>query len=291
MKLKTQGTFKIVPIKELHPDPEQPRQDFDATDLKKLQFSIEDKGIMNPITVEPQKNGQYLIIDGERRYRCALELKIKEVPVNILEKELNPADRNIVRFQLQETHKSWTIFEKAEAMNRLKEILNLPVYELARALAIAPITCHRYLSILNLAPKIRKQITEVKMPFSYVEKLNTINSIMPSSISKQCPDYLEKCIDKYQKGTITTHKDFYLISRLIRTGEYNLVLKFFKDKKYTAMNAYMDSETQTDQIVETATNRAKLLIKDLQIIKKNNLKMDKINEAIFNQLCEELDTI
>ena len=117
------GDVKVVLITKLMPDPNQPRQDFDEAEMNKLKDSIMDKGIMTPITVEPLSNNKYLIVDGERRFRTAVALKMNEVPVNILPFKLNEFDRNIIRFQLQETHKQWTPFEKAEAMSYLKQNL------------------------------------------------------------------------------------------------------------------------------------------------------------------------
>lgn len=278
-KVSMRGTYSDVPIEELIPDPEQPRQDFDEAEMEKLKDSVQDRGIMIPLTVEPKKEGKYLIIDGERRFKCALNLKIDKVPVNILAKSLNEFERNIIRFQLQETHKQWSPFEKAEAMANLKKYLDLSVVDLARALAVAPITCQRYLSLLTFPVGIRKAFIQARIPFSYLEILSYTNAIMPDVLVKRIPNYLDKVVKKYKKGYIKSHKDFVLVNRMIKAGQYKVVEKFFTNEKYTATNAYVDSGMELDRFSEAITSKAKILCKELDIADKNDLTLDE--EAIF----------
>ena len=59
-----------LPIGNIKPDPEQPRKTFNEDALQQLSESIEEHGVLQPITVR-QQNGHYVIVMGERRYRAS----------------------------------------------------------------------------------------------------------------------------------------------------------------------------------------------------------------------------
>lgn len=289
MTTKTQGIIKDFPIKNLIADPDQPRQEFDEVELKNLENSIKEKGILNPITLEPTDNKQkFLIVDGERRYRVAKNLKLKNVPVNILSKKMSKSEKNILRFQLQETHSQWSIFEKAEAMAELKNTLNVSIQELASSLGVSATTCENYLAILSFPTQFRKLAVKIKMPHSYLRGMATVQSALPDEVREKAGDCLNAIVEKYKKGYIRTHKDFSTIHKLIRAGEYEPVIKFFTQTDYTASNALMSSGYVADRQVESVISRAQNLIRDIQIIQKNNLKIDEIGTAVLTKLSEEI---
>ena len=69
-----------VPIEQLDPNPNQPRQRMG--DLSELMASISTRGIIEPLIVR-QRGGRYQIIAGERRYQAAVQVGVTEVPVVI----------------------------------------------------------------------------------------------------------------------------------------------------------------------------------------------------------------
>jgi len=279
---------KMVSINELLPDPKQPRQQFEKEEMKKLKDSITQKGILNPLVVEPKKNGKYLIVDGERRYRTAKELKFNKVPANVLATSLPETERNIVRFQLQETHSHWSYFEKAEALNQLKIALGMTAQELAQALAISMVSVNRYLSILTFTPKIRKQLTEYKLPFVYIEVLSYTKNLLPAKLAQRNPHWIENIVDKYKRVNIKTHHDFRVINRLIRVGEYGVVEKFLKKNNYTAQNAKIESGDEKTILCEKIFSHARKLKNELETAKSNNIPLNKIVKTALNELAEIL---
>ena len=72
-----------LPIEHLSPNPEQPRRRFGEEELASLADSISKKGILQPILVRPDPNvdGRYQIVAGERRWRAAQRARLHEVPV------------------------------------------------------------------------------------------------------------------------------------------------------------------------------------------------------------------
>jgi ParB family transcriptional regulator, chromosome partitioning protein len=74
------GDLRVVPLDEVRPNPEQPRERFDKEALADLAASIKVHGILSPIVVRRQ-DGQYIVIAGERRLRAAALAGLSEVPV------------------------------------------------------------------------------------------------------------------------------------------------------------------------------------------------------------------
>lgn len=66
-----------IPLKNIVPDAEQPRKNFDPERMADLIGSIKKHGIISPLQVQDIGNGTYLLEDGERRFRAATELGLK----------------------------------------------------------------------------------------------------------------------------------------------------------------------------------------------------------------------
>lgn len=77
--------YQLLPLHKVEPNPNQPRQDFDPEQLEALARSIQEHGVVQPLTVRPLPNGYYQIIAGERRWRAARMAELKEIPAVIME--------------------------------------------------------------------------------------------------------------------------------------------------------------------------------------------------------------
>ncbi len=103
----------------LKPNPQQPRQEFSAEDLKELADSIKENGILQPPLIEDAGDGTFYIIAGERRTRAAKLAGLTKIPVqlgkfnevkklevalieNIQRENLNPIDEARAYFKLME---------------------------------------------------------------------------------------------------------------------------------------------------------------------------------------------
>lgn len=73
--------IETLPLREIEPDPGQPRKTFDDETLAELSASIAEHGLLQPIAVRPKSSGGYLIVAGERRWRASRMAGLTEVPV------------------------------------------------------------------------------------------------------------------------------------------------------------------------------------------------------------------
>ena len=83
--IQTGGSSAIneIPISQINPNPDQPRQNFDEEALEELATSIRELGIIQPLTLRREGENAYQIISGERRYRAALLAGLETVPAYI----------------------------------------------------------------------------------------------------------------------------------------------------------------------------------------------------------------
>lgn len=78
---ESDARVETLPLREIEPDPDQPRKTFDEEALGELASSIAEHGLLQPIAVRPRPLGGYLIVAGERRWRASRMAGLTEVPV------------------------------------------------------------------------------------------------------------------------------------------------------------------------------------------------------------------
>ena len=98
--IQTVGSSSIneIDLAKIHPNPDQPRKDFEPEALEELAASIRQIGIIQPVTLRKMDDGSYQIISGERRYRAAKSAGLKSIPAYIKTAE----DDNVMEMALIE---------------------------------------------------------------------------------------------------------------------------------------------------------------------------------------------
>jgi ParB family transcriptional regulator, chromosome partitioning protein len=74
-----------IPVEQIHPNPQQPRKEFDREAVSGLAESIRVQGLIQPVVVRPRVQGGYELIAGERRWRAACEAGVTSVPAVVRE--------------------------------------------------------------------------------------------------------------------------------------------------------------------------------------------------------------
>jgi ParB/RepB/Spo0J family partition protein len=104
---------KTLPTGRLKPNPHNPRMLFDREDLHILRESIGRVGILVPLTVYREKStGDYVILDGQRRWICAQDVGRKSVPVNEV-REPTLVQNIVTMFQIHKLRKDWELMPTA----------------------------------------------------------------------------------------------------------------------------------------------------------------------------------
>src|SRR5919109_3026741 len=74
-----------IPVKQIRPNPYQPRRDFRPEDLSELEASLKTSGLLQPITVRKLGSESYELVIGERRLRAAAKIGWTEIPAVVKE--------------------------------------------------------------------------------------------------------------------------------------------------------------------------------------------------------------
>ena len=156
-------TAKEVPVEYLHASQFQPRQDWDQEALESLAASINKQGILQPILVRrhPDREGEYEIIAGERRWRAAQIAKLHEVPVII--KELNDADSLEVAIIENIQRHDLSPIEEAEAFQRLLQEFQYTQEKLSVNVGKSRSHVTNILRLLNLPASVQQLIRNGKL--------------------------------------------------------------------------------------------------------------------------------
>ena len=117
-----------IKIKDMKPNPYQPRKNFDVDSLNELAESIKEQGVFQPILVREGIVG-YEIIAGERRTRAAKIAGLKKIPAIICDYD----DEKMMEIALIENiqREDLTVVEEAKSYKMIIDNLNLTQEELA----------------------------------------------------------------------------------------------------------------------------------------------------------------
>lgn len=145
-----------VKIKELRPNPYQPRKIFQQEAIDELKQSILEHGILQPIIVRKSIKG-YEIVVGERRYRAAQAAKLETVPVVV--RELN--EQQMMELSVLENlqREDLTPIEEAAAYQILMQKLEITQEQLAKRLGKSRPHIANLVRLLSLPSKIQDLIS------------------------------------------------------------------------------------------------------------------------------------
>lgn len=104
---------KELRTNEVKPNPHNPRILFDKEPMRVLEESIRRVGILVPLTVYRRKSdGQYIILDGQRRWICAQNVGLEKIPVNQVA-EPSLVQNIVTMFQIHKLRQDWELMPTA----------------------------------------------------------------------------------------------------------------------------------------------------------------------------------
>lgn len=155
--LEEDGAITALPLREIEPDPEQPRKNFDEAALATLSQSIAENGLLQPIAVRPKKAGPgYTIIAGERRWRAARMAGMDEVPVVVRDVSDEQAAALALIENLQ--REDLDPIEVAEGCRRLIDQYGLTQEVAAQRLGKSRSALTNTMRLLNLPDEVQQQV-------------------------------------------------------------------------------------------------------------------------------------
>jgi len=164
-----------IPIKNIEPNPFQPRTDFDQEELLELVQSIKTHGIIQPITLRSLGVDSYQIISGERRWRASKLAGLKAIPAYIRIAD----DQGMLELAIVENiqRSNLNALEVAISYQRLLDECNLQHEELAERVGKERSTVTNYMRLLKLPPDIQSALKEEKISMGHARALLSVEDV------------------------------------------------------------------------------------------------------------------
>ena len=174
--VKTEGSSNLneIDITSIHPNPNQPRREFDEDTLQELATSIRELGIIQPITVRKMDNGTYQIIAGERRWRASQVAGLTKIPAYIVSVE----DQNAMEMALVENiqREDLNAIEIALAYQHLAETSGMTQAKISERVGKSRTAVTNYLRLLKLPAQVQMALKNHEIEMGHARALLALDS-------------------------------------------------------------------------------------------------------------------
>ncbi len=260
----------LVEPRSLHRNQDNPRLIFLQEDLDSLQQSIADQGILVPLTVF-REGKDYRLLDGERRWRCALKLGLPKVPV-IIQPKPERLQNIMMMFAIHHARKDWDPLPTALKLQDLETEFERrhgkkpTETELAGLASLSRGEVRRLKKLLGLPERYRKELLdELEKPRS--EQVLTVDHVLEATtaasqlqrrgiVDEKGEEQLRRAIvKKFRSGVIKSTVDPRKLARLARAVQREEVPiatarrvteRLIEDSDYDIESAFRDSVEKVD---------------------------------------------
>ena len=191
------GELIYLGVDELRPSPHNPRKLFDPEPLAALKKSIQEHGVLVPLTVYSLPGQEiYAIVDGERRYRCCSDLYKEgvdiKIPANVVTPP-NPMASLIYMFNIHQFRQQWELMPTAIALNSvIKKLGTDNDQELIELTGLSDRQVERCKIILSFPVRHRKMSMDpdprTRIPSNFWVELHPVLDL----VEKLTPDLFEE---------------------------------------------------------------------------------------------------
>ncbi len=151
---RTLGKLLLLSVEEIHPSPYQARSNFDQGEIDGLALSIQQNGLLQPISVRRDADfGGYELLAGERRLRACKQLAMRKIPAILCEYQ----DEQSASLSLLENLQRQDLnpFEQARGIKALIAIWGCTQNDAAHRLGMAQPTLANKLRLLQLSDELQ----------------------------------------------------------------------------------------------------------------------------------------
>jgi ParB family chromosome partitioning protein len=207
------ATFVDVPLESVRPNPGQPRQYFDEGKLAELAASIRTAGLLQPLTVRPDPDGEseYLLIAGERRWRAAKLAGLSSVPVRVVA-GLGHIDAFVLSVAENVSRADMTILEEAKAYAKLVAA-GKSNEEIADMFGKRPDDIRWRMELLRLRDDVQELVDK-----------GAIKPSLAWYLSKLSPAGQQVLAARYCQGKFRTESDAVAVAKEMEAAEREVVM-------------------------------------------------------------------
>jgi ParB family chromosome partitioning protein len=186
----------MISVENLVPFDGHPYKVLDDDSMNDLTESVQDNGIMEPLTVRPlEDTDNYEIISGHRRYHAAKKAGLAEVPAFIRavsrdEAAIMLVDSNLHRERILPSEKAFAYKLKMNALTHQGASRQLgekwSVEQVAESASESARQVHRYIRLTNLIPELLDMMDEGKIAFSVGVELSFLDDERQYDVLNAC---------------------------------------------------------------------------------------------------------
>jgi ParB/RepB/Spo0J family partition protein len=299
------AVLQQVKVDRIDRNPDNPRMVFRSGELDELLESIRRFGIQVPIAVYREGN-RFVLLDGERRWRCALKLNHQTIPALVRSKP-KPLENLLLMFNIHALREQWDLLTIALKLPRIVALLTAEngraptEIELRDETGLNRAIIRRCKLLMGLPDKYKDQIlAELHKPKSqqkftedlFIEMeraLTTVERALPQVIPNK--DAVRRILlKKYKEGIINNRVLFRDVARIARAEKVGIALsdaerelrKLFQDNGYKIETAYKNSvgEAYAERDIETRIQTLLGLLDDIDIGELERGVRDKLEELV-----------
>ena len=245
----------------LRKNPNNPRRFFNDEQLDLLRTSMQEVGILVPLIAyeEPGEQGSYVLMDGERRWRCALDLALDEVPVSVIEPP-SPLENLLRMFNIHSVREDWPLISVALS---LREVIAISGEDresrLAEMTGLTRSTVRRAKRLLSLPDQelelIREEAHLDRSQQVHREDLYLEIEAAESLVRNELPEIAEQhsreeiirsFAEKREQETLRAVTEFRDVGKLVKAADDELV---GRDEVVTAVERLIDDVEATPSTV------------------------------------------
>lgn len=184
VKAKPMSQMAEIAVKDIIPNPTQPRREFNEEALAELADSIRTLGVIQPVTVKPTTDGHYIIISGERRWRASQAAGLEVLPAYIRDVD----DTNLHAMALVENvqRQDLNAIEIALSLQRLVEECGLTQDALAEKVGMKRSTISNYMRLLKLPNEVQLALKEGVISMGHAKAIAGAESKKQTSLLRKC---------------------------------------------------------------------------------------------------------
>ena len=276
----TDATLRQIRPTEIDANKDNPRLIFREAEMNALLDSIEQVGIQVPLSV--YRNGRrFVLVDGERRWRCAVRLNLPTVPAMVQPKP-GRLENILTMFNIHNVRQDWDLMPTALKLRDVQTLLKKEsgtapsATNLAGLTGLSIPTVRRCLDLLELPKKYQDMLMrEAKKPKDQqvikVDLFVEINK-SKSAIRRYTPDvfkridedrFVDAMVEKYTSDrvpSVTSFRDISKMARAARAGEdpravEPVLVRLIRTPRMTIAEAYEEtvSAAYTNRDLQTRT--------------------------------------
>ncbi len=161
-------------IRDIEPNPDQPRKTFDKEKLESLAASIKEHGVIQPVLVRKADNGMHIIIAGERRWRASKMAGLAEIPCMIGEF----SEKEVMEIALIENLQREDLdpIEECEGYQKLIDTFSLTQEEVAQRVGKSRSAVANSLRLSGLSTELKKMVKDGLISQGHARALLALSS-------------------------------------------------------------------------------------------------------------------